>query len=66
MMSRYALILKGRCARKDIRREPPGVTIVTGRRGQETRERYLGIFADVKLFEGDFGQFVKQKGGGIL
>ncbi len=60
------LLLKARCVRKDIRREPPPVTIVTGRRGDETRARYLGIFADVKLFEGDFGQFVDQKGGGIL
>ena len=60
------LLLKARCVRKDIRREPPSVTIVTGRRGQETRARYLGIFADVKLYEGDFGQFVKQKGGGII
>ena len=60
------LLLKGRCVRKDIRREPPCVTIVTGRRGEETRARYLGIFADVNLFEGDFGQFVEQKGGGII
>ena len=60
------LLLKSRCLRKDIRREPPRVTIVTGRRGEETRSRYLGIFADVNLFEGDFGKFVEQKGGGVI
>ena len=52
--------------RKDIGGKPPAVTIVTGSNGEATRARYLGIFADVKLFEGDFGQFVDQKGAGIL
>jgi hypothetical protein len=60
------LLLKGRCVRKDIGGKPPAVTIVTGSNGEATRARYLGIFADVKLFEGDFGQFVDQKGGGVL
>ena len=60
------LLLKGRCVRKDIGNKPPSVTIVTGRSGEATRARYLGIFADVKLFEGDFGQFVEQTGSGII
>lgn len=60
------LLLKGRCVRNDIKRERPNVTIVTRRPADDTLARYLGIFANVELFEGDFGEFVDQKGGGIL
>ena len=60
------LLLKARCVRKDLGGDKPRVTSVTGRRGEETRARYLGIFADVELFKGNFEEFVKQKGGGIF
>jgi hypothetical protein len=60
------LLLKARCVRKDIGGQKPRVSIVTGSSGEQTRSRYLGIFADVELFEGNFGQFVDQKGGGIM
>lgn len=60
------LLLKARCVRKDIHREPPCVTVVTGNSSKETCGRYLGIFAKVNLYPGKFGEFVDQKGGGIL
>ena len=61
------LLLKARCIRNDMKLKRPRVTIVTGlRRGEETRARYQGIFPDPELFKGNFGDFVEQKGGGVL
>jgi hypothetical protein len=60
------LLLKGRCVRKDLGGDAPRVTVVSGRRGEETRIRYLGLFADVELFKGNFEEFVRQRGEGIL
>jgi hypothetical protein len=58
------LLLKARCVRKDVGGHKPHVTIVTGANGEETRARYLGIFADVELFKGNFGDFVQR--GSVL
>ena len=56
------LLLKARCVRWDVSQHHPHVTIVTGGSGKETRARYQGIFSDVELFDGDFGDFVAEMG----
>ena len=61
------LLLKTRCVREDLKRAAPRVTLVTGSKSaEETLARYRGIFRDVERFPGNFEEFVKQKGGGIL
>lgn len=57
------LLLKARCVRRDLGREDPVVTIVTGQNHREqTLARYKGILPQAKLADGDFGEFV-QRGG---
>lgn len=61
------LLLKARCVREDLKRTAPRVTVVTGSKSsKETLARYQGIFRDVEHFQGNFEEFVKQKGGGIF